>query len=246
MMNGTMGPMGQAFLMTGRTDMPQPPAKPKPPAVDPRPAPAEREALAIAAAHERHRKRKPNVRLKAEQTGEALSIGAVHNDDRGHWLMVLQAMGSASDDFAETMLIQLARLARRADQSLDETRLNAMLAVLDAAQPDNEVEAMLLVQMAAAHELAIDLAARARTADKAPALEALGGLSVRFMRAFAANADALAKLRRGGEQRVKVEHVHVHAGGQAIVGDVHSHKGGGGAGNSVDQPHARPAKPMVR
>jgi hypothetical protein len=29
--------------------------------------------------------------------------------------------------------------------------------------------------------------------------------------------DALAKLRRGGEQRVVVEHVHFHAGAQAIV-----------------------------
>ena len=32
--------------------------------------------------------------------------------------------------------------------------------------------------------------------------------------------DALAKLRRGGEQRVVVEHVHINAGGQAIVAAV--------------------------
>ncbi|WP_416909163.1 MAG: hypothetical protein ACMVO5_06090 [Polymorphobacter sp.] len=218
--------------------MPKPPAKPKPPAADSRPAPTERERLAIAAAYDRYRKRKLNVRLQAKQEGKALSIEAAHNDEQGSWVMVMQAMGSASSEFSEAMLMQLSRLARHKDQSLDETRLNAMLAVLDAAQPESEVEAMLLIQMAAAHELAIDLAARARTADTVPTLEALGGLSVRYMRAFALQAEALGKLRRGGEQRVKVEHVHVHPGGQAIVGDVHA--GGGGDGFSKDQPHAKP------
>ena len=32
--------------------------------------------------------------------------------------------------------------------------------------------------------------------------------------------EALAKLKRGGEQTVRVEHVHVYPGGQAIVGKV--------------------------
>jgi hypothetical protein len=241
-MIGTMRQMGQAFslMTTGMIDMPKPPAKPKPPAADPRPVPAEREQQAIAAAYDRYRQRKLNARVKAKQDGAALIIEAKHNDERGNWVMVMQAMGTASGEFSEAMLMQLARLARRPDQSLDETRLNAMLAVLDAAQPDNEVEAMMLVQMAAAHELAIELAARARTADTVPALEALGGLSVRFMRAYAANAEALGKLRRGGEQRVKVEHVHVHPGGQAIVGNVRpgGRLGGGGAGIIADQPLA--------
>lgn len=245
MINGTAGPMGQGFLMMEMTDMPKPPAKPMPPA-DPRPAPSERERLAIAAAYDRYQKRKLNARLQAKQEGTALSIELMHNDERGSWVMVMQAMGTASTEFSEAMLMQLSRLARRPDQSLDETRLNAMLAVLDAAQPENEVEAMLLMQMALAHDMAFDLAARAHAAEYTNALECLGGLSVRFMRAFAANAEALGKLRRGGEQRVKVEHVHVHPGGQAIVGDVHSHLGGGGAENSAEQPHAIPAKHIVR
>jgi radical SAM superfamily enzyme with C-terminal helix-hairpin-helix motif len=32
--------------------------------------------------------------------------------------------------------------------------------------------------------------------------------------------DALANLRRGGRQKVTVEHVHVHPGAQAVVGNV--------------------------
>jgi hypothetical protein len=40
------------------------------------------------------------------------------------------------------------------------------------------------------------------------------------MRTFAQLVDTLDRRRRGGEQKVTVEHVHVHAGGQAIVGSV--------------------------
>ena len=41
-----------------------------------------------------------------------------------------------------------------------------------------------------------------------------------------AQIEALAKLHRGGEQNVTVKHVHVHEGGQAVVGVV-NHKGKG-------------------
>jgi len=39
--------------------------------------------------------------------------------------------------------------------------------------------------------------------------------------------EALKKYRGKGEQKMTVEHVHVHNGGQAIVGDVHQKAGGG-------------------
>ncbi len=42
----------------------------------------------------------------------------------------------------------------------------------------------------------------------------------RLSKAFASQVDALTKLRRGGEQKVTVDHVHVYPGGQAIVGAV--------------------------
>ena len=60
----------------------------------------------------------------------------------------------------------------------------------------------------------------------------------RLTKAFASQMDALGKLRRGGEQRVVVEHVHIHAGAQAIVGAV-AHTGGPRALiENQGQPHA--------
>ena len=47
--------------------------------------------------------------------------------------------------------------------------------------------------------------------------------------------EALNRNRGKGQQKVTVEHVHVHSGGQAIVGAV---QGGGVATKSEEQPHA--------
>ena len=49
--------------------------------------------------------------------------------------------------------------------------------------------------------------------------------------------EALNRQRGKGQQKVTVEHVHVHDGGQAIVGTVEG-RGGGLTPKSEDQPHA--------
>ena len=46
------------------------------------------------------------------------------------------------------------------------------------------------------------------------------------------------KNRGKGQQKVTVEHVHVHAGGQAVVGTIEQ-KGGGGQHILEEQPHAQ-------
>ena len=49
--------------------------------------------------------------------------------------------------------------------------------------------------------------------------------------------EALSRHRGKGQQKISVEHVHVHPGGQAIVGAVET--GGGVATASERQPHAK-------
>jgi len=63
------------------------------------------------------------------------------------------------------------------------------------------------------------------------------------LRTFTMQAETLAKLRRGGGQTVRVEHVHVHPGGQAIVGAVTT--GGGSPLKSEEQPHAKPVAALA-
>ena len=59
----------------------------------------------------------------------------------------------------------------------------------------------------------------------------------RLQRAFTTQIDSLSNMRRGGRQKVVVEHVHVYPGGQAIVGDV-THVGRGVSGENAQQAHA--------
>ena len=59
----------------------------------------------------------------------------------------------------------------------------------------------------------------------------------KLSRTYATLLEALNRHRGKGQQKVTVEHVHVHEGGQAIVGNVES-PGGGFAAKSKDQPHA--------
>jgi hypothetical protein len=83
--------------------------------------------------------------------------------------------------------------------------------------------------------LAMELLGRTRRAEYREQLETSGGLTVKLLRTFTLQAETLAKLRRGGGQTVRVEHI--HAGGQAIVGSVTP--GGGASLNNGEQPHAK-------
>ena len=44
--------------------------------------------------------------------------------------------------------------------------------------------------------------------------------STKLMRTYVSQVEALRRLRQGGSQFVRVEHVHVNEGGQAIIGNV--------------------------
>jgi hypothetical protein len=114
--------------------------------------------------------------------------------------------------------------------------MNGLLAAIDGAEPKDEIEAMLASQMAVTHSLAMEFLGRAKRAEYIPQLEASANFAVKLLRTYTAQVEALAKLRRGGEQTVRVEHVHVHPGGQAIVGSVTP--GGGTTLKSEDQPYA--------
>jgi hypothetical protein len=60
----------------------------------------------------------------------------------------------------------------------------------------------------------------------------------KLSRTYAVLLDALNRHRGKGQQKVTVEHVHVHAGGQAVVGVVEP-LGGGGQSELKDQPHGK-------
>lgn len=204
------------------------------------PEPTPREQAAIATSRQKldTLPRPPRISIQVASGGQTY-FDASHNDGIG-WISHLGAsVGSASPDFTSEILCSLTSLLG-ADLSPEDKAagVNAMLAVVSGAAPQNEVEGVLAVQLAASHQLAMALLARAGRAEHIPMLESNGNMALKLLRVSREHAEALAKLRRGGNQTVRVEHVHVHSGGQAIVGSVTQPGGRGTSNKTLDQPHA--------
>jgi hypothetical protein len=95
---------------------------------------------------------------------------------------------------------------------------------------------MLAAQLVASHNAAMECHRRAMIAEQTfeGRRESLNQAN-KLSRTHATLLEALNRHRGKGQQKVTVEHVHVHEGGQAIVGNV---EGGGMRTKSENQPHA--------
>ena len=223
-------------MTKSRTKPRQSPAKAELSAAVPLP-PGDAEQAAIRDARARVAARRPRLTttLKGNKDGSIAEIGPEHSDHAG-WLARLEDLfGTRGNNFASSQLNQVLMWVRDANGQYDRVKANAMLAVVEGARPSDELQAMLALQIAVAHELTMQALRRASRVDQIPQYESAGAMAVKLMRAFGSHCELLAKLQRGGEQTVRVEHVHVHAGGQAVVGNVTS---GGGVRNEIgNQPH---------
>ena len=105
--------------------------------------------------------------------------------------------------------------------------------------PKDELEGMMAAQLIAAHNAAMECYRRAMIKEQTfeGRRENLNQAN-KLSRTYATLLEALNRHRGKGQQKVTVEHVHVHAGGQAVVGTVET-PGGGDQPKSEDQPHAK-------
>jgi len=145
-----------------------------------------------------------------------------------------EAFGTADIGVQVHLLDQIAQVfngACSADGNNNEvavTAMNTAMAILAGIQPQNEVEAMLAVQMIGVHNMAMRTMGLAMLGGQTlQGKESNGNLATKMLRTFIAQMETLQKIRTGGQQKMIVEHVHVNEGGQAIVGTVNQ----GGAKN---------------
>src|SRR3954451_24353046 len=146
------------------------------------------------------------VRHPSEETGDLKFLG-----------------GSASDDFNTILANQVtnALWLARADEDERQKRMSAAVAGLAGIGPRDELEGMPGAQLIAAHSAAMECYRRAMIPDQTleghrESLTQANKLS----RTYVTLLEALNRHRGKGQQKVMVEHVHVHPGGQAIVGAV--------------------------
>lgn len=188
----------------------------------PVPEPDAMQKRAIAQAIELISTRRDRVSVKVERTADnAMRISCPHSDVDGQTIQLLAALGTSSVDFLNASVGRIGAIVRQKGAKLPtQSEFNAALAAIDGLQPGDEIEAMLAMQMIATHDVAMNMLTRAKQAELLHQMQESGSLAIKLLRTFTAQVEALARMRRGGEQRVIVQHVNVSDGGQAIVGAV--------------------------
>lgn len=139
--------------------------------------------------------------------------------------------GSTIEQFSDTLQQQLMNSlwTKFSDKETLIAQAAAAFASMMAIKPADEVEGMLGVQMVATHNAAMECFRRAMIPDQTlegrqAALKHANSLT----RSYALLLDTLNRHRGKGvtKQRVTVKHVHVNAGGQAVIGAVATGNGG--------------------
>jgi hypothetical protein len=137
------------------------------------------------------------------------------------WARLQKALGTSSSAFVNATLLQLQMACRTPYAGISETAVNAALAMIEAAAPRDEIEGALAVQMACTHSAAmVVLSSLGAGGGSDRRVAALASAAARLLKAYAMQVEVLRRLRHGTGQYVRVEHVHIHEGGQAVIGNV--------------------------
>jgi hypothetical protein len=174
--------------------------------------------------------------MKVVESDGVNKIDVDHPDAGVAQILLMEALGTRQADFLNGLLTQLANAGMQG-QKADGSELNFMLSVIKGVEPRDQVEAMLAAQMAAVHMATMTFARRLARVDNIPQQDSAERAFNKLARTFASQMEALNRHRGKGQQKVTVEHVHVHEGGQAIVGHVET-PGEGEHPKSKEQPHA--------
>jgi hypothetical protein len=154
----------------------------------------------------------------------------------------LRFMGGSASDHWNNILVNQATsslwVAHSEEEEQDRQR-SATVVALVGIRPKDELEGMIAAQLLAAHNATMECYRRAMRPEQTSEgrSENLNQAN-KLSRTYTVVLDALNRHRGKGQQKVTVEHVHVHSGGQAVVGMVGAPGGGVGA-KLEDQPHAK-------
>ena len=167
------------------------------------------------------------TRMKPAKSKEPTTVVANDPEDRKGTLKTIG--GSQSDNWNNSLANQAAQAlwVKNCDEAEHDRQLSAIVAALVGISPKDELEGMMAAQLIAAHNAAMECYRRAMIGEQTfeGRRENLNQAN-KLSRTWATLLDALNKHRGKGQQKVTVEHVHVNAGGQAVVGTIEIPGGG--------------------
>src|ERR1041384_1025427 len=158
---------------------------------------------------------KANSANEVQRAGRAELMASINEE-------ICQVTGVKAVEVANQIVSQMRAMQLWASDAPDKDKLFIAFAMLAELKPSNATEALLAVQMFGVHEAALLFLKRATIEGQTVEGSDANVLrATRLMRLFKEQLEAMAKLKgKAGQQKVTVEHVHVHKGGQAIVGTV--------------------------
>jgi len=154
--------------------------------------------------------------------------------------------GSKSDYWNNTLATQVIRALwlTHSDAETRDKQMSAAISALIGIGPKDELEGMMAAQLIAAHNAAMECYRRAMIGEQTfeGRKENLSQAN-KLSRTWTTLLEALNRHRGKGQQKVTVEHVHVHSGGKAVVGNVEAsagaRPGGGDLAKSEEQAHGQ-------
>lgn len=155
------------------------------------------------------------------------TVTHVEEDPDKFWPQMMETVGSPDIDFFKNILSQVSSTLPKGDS---EEVSNFIAALMHGLKPKDETEGVLIAQMVGTHNLIMEYMKRAMIPGQY--LEAANDYTNRaykLMNLFLKQVETLEKYRgKAAQQKVIVEHVHIHEGGQAVVGHIESKPRGEG------------------
>jgi len=149
--------------------------------------------------------------IKISGDGRTPTLELVDNTPDG-FSRLMAAFGTKDLDFFGGLVDQIARVRSHENESASHA-VGFLLSVVKNTRPKDELEAMLLAQMATCHKIAMDTASRLNNPEE-------HRLFLRLMKTFADLKETFDRGRRASERSFMVHKMTVKDGGQAIVGNV--------------------------
>ena len=98
--------------------------------------------------------------------------------------------------------------------------MNAALAIIHSMQPQCELQALVAVEIIATGFSGLRLLRQSQQQMTEDFIDVYGNYAIKLLRLQNDLIQTFERYRRGNKQTVEVRHVHIHSGGQGVVGIV--------------------------
>jgi hypothetical protein len=173
-----------------------------------KPSPLELSAIEELVAKRKEAPLAPGMEV-SEKDG-VTQIALKHPDPKVATILLMKALGTHNPDFLMGILHQLQNAT--SGQTVNGRELNFMLAVIEGVKPRDQIETMLVAQMAVVHLATMAFGGRLAKSESIMEFEIAQLGFCKLARTFAAQVEALKRDRFKCEHRITVEEVKTNPG----------------------------------